>query len=96
MQLINGRPQHPQSQGLVEQAHYTLERMLSAKVSDAGVKSPPWTEWLPHIVCKLEGEKAFLQITNWFVFQILLIHKSMSQPNTLLMSWSLVSHQDQL
>ena len=51
VQLINGRPRHPQSQGLVEQAHYTLERMLSAKVSEAGIKSPPWTEWLPHIVC---------------------------------------------
>ena len=27
VQLINGCPHHPQSQGLVEQAHYTLERM---------------------------------------------------------------------
>ena len=25
VQLINGHPRHPQSQGLVEQAHYTLE-----------------------------------------------------------------------
>ena len=52
VQLINGRPRHPQSQGLMEQAHYTLERMLSAKVSEAGIKLPPWTDWLPHIVCK--------------------------------------------
>ena len=52
VQLINGRPRHPQSQGLVEQAHYTLEHMLSAKVSEAGIKSPPWTDSLPLIVCK--------------------------------------------
>ena len=52
VQLVNGRPCHPQSQGLVEQAHYTLERMISARSVEAGLKSPPWTEWLPFIVCK--------------------------------------------
>ena len=52
MQLISGHPRHPQSQGLVEQAHYTLERMMSAKVVECGDQSPPWTQWLPHIVCK--------------------------------------------
>ena len=54
VQLVSGRPRHPQFQGLVEQAHYTLERMLSAKIAECGSKSPPWTRWLPHIVCKLE------------------------------------------
>ena len=48
-QLISGHPRHPQSQGLVEQAHYKLQRMMSAKYGD---QSPPWTQWLPHIVCK--------------------------------------------
>lgn len=52
VQLVSGRPRHPQSQGLVEQAHYTLERMISAKIVESGSKSPPWTDWLPHIVCK--------------------------------------------
>ena len=27
VQLVSGRPRHPQSQGLIEQAHYTLEKM---------------------------------------------------------------------
>eukprot|EP00731_Ephydatia_muelleri_P029863 Em0021g386a len=47
---VNGRPRHPQSQGLVEQAHYTLKRMISAKVVECGDQSPPWSQWLPHIV----------------------------------------------
>lgn len=52
VQLVSGRPRHPQSQGLVEQAHYTMERMISAKIVESGSKCPPWTDWLPHIVCK--------------------------------------------
>lgn len=52
VQLVSGRPRHPQSQGLVEQAHYTLERMISAKAIESGKKSPPWATWLPYIVCK--------------------------------------------
>ena len=52
VQLVSGRPRHLQSQGLVEQAHYTLERMMSAKISDSGVEHPPWVDWLPHITCK--------------------------------------------
>ncbi|KAL5486382.1 hypothetical protein EMCRGX_G018851 [Ephydatia muelleri] len=50
IQLISGCPRHPQSQGLVEQAHYTLERMISAKVVECSDPSPPWSQWLPHIV----------------------------------------------
>ena len=38
VQLVSGRPRHPQSQGLIEQAHYTLERMISAKVVESGCK----------------------------------------------------------
>ena len=52
VQLVSGRPRHPQSQGLIEQAHYTLERMISAKVVESGDKSPPWTDWIPYIVCE--------------------------------------------
>ena len=52
VQIVSGRPRHPQSQGLVEQAHYTLERMISAKAIETGDKSPPWSSWLPHIICK--------------------------------------------
>ena len=52
VQLVSGRPRHPQSQGLVEQAHYTMERMISAKVVESKLKCPPWADWLPHIICK--------------------------------------------
>ena len=34
VQLVSGRPRHPQSQGLVEQAHYTLERMFKLQNVD--------------------------------------------------------------
>ena len=50
VQLVSGRPRHPQSQGLVEQAHYTLERMMSSRIAESASNSPPWTHWLPHIV----------------------------------------------
>ena len=52
VELVSGHPRHPQSQGLVEQAHYTLERMMSAKVAESGEKHPPWTDWIPYIVCE--------------------------------------------
>ena len=52
VQLVSGRPRHPQSQGLIEQAHYTLQRMISAKVAESGSKCPPWASWLPYIVCE--------------------------------------------
>ena len=44
-QIVNGRPRHPQSQGLVEQAHHTLERMMASKIEGhkkTSVSSPPW------------------------------------------------------
>lgn len=53
VQPVSGQPRHPQSQGLVEQAHYTLKRMMSAKISDTGAEQPPWADWLPHITCKI-------------------------------------------
>ena len=52
VQLFSGRPRHPQSQGLIEQAHYTLEGMISAKVVESRDNSPSWSERLPFIVCK--------------------------------------------
>ena len=51
-QLVSGRPRHFQSQGLVEQAHYTLERLMSSRIAESASKFPPWTHWLPHPVCK--------------------------------------------
>ena len=51
VQLVSGRLRHPQSQGLIEHAYYTLERMISVKVVESGDKSPPWTDWIPYIIC---------------------------------------------
>ena len=35
VQLVSGRPRHPKSQGLVEQVHYTLERMMSSRIAES-------------------------------------------------------------
>eukprot|EP00731_Ephydatia_muelleri_P006885 Em0003g1133a len=56
VQLVSGRPRHPQSQGLVEQAHYTLERMMSSRIAESASNSPPWTHWLPHIVYTINAQ----------------------------------------
>ena len=53
IQLESGRPHHPQSQGLVERAHYTLQRKLAAENNRTKLKQPPWNSWLPRIACKL-------------------------------------------
>ena len=53
IQLVSGRPRHPQSQGLVERAHQTLHKKMAAEISASGMKTPPWSDWLPRIVCKL-------------------------------------------
>ena len=53
IQLVSGRPRHPQSQGIVERAHYTLERKLTTEINRTKLKQPPWNSWLPRIVCKL-------------------------------------------
>ena len=50
VQLVSGRPRHSQSEGLVDQTHFTLERMIIAEIVESGSTSSPWTDWLPHIV----------------------------------------------
>ena len=53
IQLVSGRPRHPQSQGVVERAHATLERKLSAEISNGKTKiSPPWAKLLSKVICK--------------------------------------------
>ena len=49
-QIINGRPRHPASQGLVEQGNYTLELMLAARKESTGENR--WASWLPDFQCK--------------------------------------------
>ena len=41
--LIHGRPRHPQTQGLVEQANGTMERMIAAMITQ--FKSNVWVDY---------------------------------------------------
>ena len=51
--IINGRPRHSQSQGLVEKGNHLVEMQLQAmkhEWKDSG--SVPWADWLPRIQCE--------------------------------------------
>jgi IS30 family transposase len=48
--IINGRPRHPQSQGLVERANGILQTKLGKWMEDSYTDN--WTEGLPLIICK--------------------------------------------
>lgn len=96
VQLISGRPRHPQSQGLVEQAHHTLERMIAAKMQEDKKTKPPWSKWLPHIIC-MSFFNSFKSVDSviivFFSFvgfsQIPSIPKSMRRRRPPHMSWYL-------
>ena len=46
--IINGRPRHSQSQGLVEKGNHLVEVQLQAmKAEWKGQGNPPWSDWLP-------------------------------------------------
>ena len=48
MQIIQGCPRHPQSQGAIERAHRTLEQKLATQLES----TRQWSKLLPRIVCK--------------------------------------------
>ena len=51
--IINGRAQHPQSQGLVERGNAKVEEMLASRFSTQDTsKCSPWTSWLPEVQCE--------------------------------------------
>ena len=51
--IINGRPRHSQSRGLVEKGNHLVEMQLQAmKCEHKDTGSVPWTDWLPRIQCK--------------------------------------------
>lgn len=56
IQIIHGRPRHPQTQGVIERAHRTLEQKLATQISSTDTS---WTKKLPHVVCKLNLAKSF-------------------------------------
>ena len=50
--IINGRPRHSQSQGLVEKGNHLVEMQLQVKKAewnDSG--NVLWADWLPQIQC---------------------------------------------
>lgn len=50
--IINGRPRHPQSQGLVERGNAKVEEMLASRFHlQKASQCYPWTSWLPEIQC---------------------------------------------
>ena len=51
--IVNGRPRNPNCQGLVEQGNGTVEKMLGVRLLESDTDTPPWSEWLPVIQCKL-------------------------------------------
>ena len=52
--IINGRPRHSQSQGLVENGNHCVEMQIKAMKQEwSGTGNAPWTDWLPRIQCML-------------------------------------------
>ena len=52
--IINGRPRHSQSQGLVEKGNHCVEMQIKAMKQEwSGTENAPWTDWLPSIQCML-------------------------------------------
>ena len=50
---VTGRPRNPKCQGLVEQGNGIVEKMLGVRLLESDTDTPPWSEWLPMIQCKL-------------------------------------------
>ena len=49
--IVNGRPRHPQSQGLVERGNSKVEEMLACHFHE-NKTNYCWTDWLHEIQCK--------------------------------------------
>jgi len=54
--IVYGRPRHPQSQGLVEQANETMENMIGAAMEQYNTKE--WAKLLPKIAYNLNTSKS--------------------------------------
>ena len=52
--IINGRPRHLQSQGLVEKGNHLVEMQIQSMKNEWKESGDvPWSDWLTHIQCKL-------------------------------------------
>ena len=66
IQIIQGRPRHPQSQGVIERAHRTLEQKLATQLES----TRQWSKLLPHIICKFCYSISILLYVRIFVHKI--------------------------
>lgn len=55
IRVINGRPRHPETQGLVEKANSTFKRKLRAWMTDSGRSD--WADSLPEISLSMNQQK---------------------------------------
>ncbi|XP_057313485.1 KRAB-A domain-containing protein 2-like [Hydractinia symbiolongicarpus] len=49
IQVVRGRPRHPQSQGMIEQALINVEHSISVMMAECPSDTKPWSSWLPQI-----------------------------------------------
>ena len=54
IKVLNGRPRHPQTQGLVEKHNSTLKRELQAWIQDSGCRH--WAQALPEIALSMNHQ----------------------------------------
>ena len=52
--MLHDRPRHPQSQGLVEQANGTMERMIACNMMQ--FKTNDWVSFLPKIMYNMNTQ----------------------------------------
>ncbi len=52
--IIYGRPRHPQSNGLVEQANGTMERMIASMI--AQFQNNNWVDFIPKIMYNMNTQ----------------------------------------
>ncbi|CAF0914883.1 unnamed protein product [Brachionus calyciflorus] len=64
--VVHGRPRYPQSQGLVEQSNGTLERMMSAMMTQFNTDN--WVKLLPKIMYNLNTQES--SSTKFMPFEI--------------------------
>ena len=56
IQVINGRPRHPQSQGMVKKANHILKDKIAAWRSDH--QSSSWVSSLPEVIAGMNGQRS--------------------------------------
>ena len=56
--------------------------MISAKIAESKSKCPPWTDWLPHIVCKYTAMSIYIISYHTYCYVVLLCNFLLDTLNT--------------